>query len=106
MPFVFVHKYVKGYAFDQNKVAKAFNCEPYSNGAYHVLHLIKDIYGQSYIVTATGYLPEDSSNKLKIILVLASGDNYEELKNRELEDVEPWFKDEDCIDWTKYVDLQ
>jgi hypothetical protein len=84
MPFVFVHKYIKGYAFDHDKVAKAFNCEPYSKEAYHVLHIISKKYRQSYIAAATGRPPEDSSDSLKIILVLASGDDYEELKNREL----------------------
>jgi len=92
MPLVFTHRYLKGYEFDHNKVAKAFDCKPYSDEAYGYLHLIHKIYRLSYIAAATGHLPNDCS-KRKIILVLASGDDYDELKDRELEDVEPWFED-------------
>ena len=83
MPLVFRQKFIKGYEFDREKVEKAFNCDPLA-----VLETIEDLYHESYI----GRLPQDPVGKLRIILVLDCGDDYEELKSRKVGDVDSWFE--------------
>jgi len=87
MPLVFRQKFIKGYEFDREKVEEAFNCDPLA-----VLETIEDIYHDSYIGSAGGRLPQDPVGKLRIILVLDCGDDYEELKGRKVGDVDSWFE--------------
>jgi hypothetical protein len=92
MPLVFTKKYLKGYEFDRAKVAKAFDCKPLSPEAEQNLKIIRRSYRETYIGEAIGRLPEDPPSKGRIILVLTAGDDYEELKEGKLGDIDPWFE--------------
>ncbi|CAA7258859.1 unnamed protein product [Cyclocybe aegerita] len=88
---VFNEKYVKGYAFDHDKVKKAFDVEPYSHVAFSLMRTIASKYRHSYIAVAGGRLPEDDLETRRVVFVLDSGNDYDELK-KELMDVAPWFE--------------
>ncbi|KAG5649606.1 hypothetical protein H0H81_002877 [Sphagnurus paluster] len=89
---VFNEKYVKGYAFDHDKVKKVFNIEPYSNVAFSLMRTIASEHRDSYIAVAGGRLPEDDPETRRVIFVLDSGNDYDKLKKKELTDVAPWFE--------------
>jgi len=69
-----------------------YGCEPHSDGAFAALHTIASRHRDSYIATALGRLPEDPPQERKNIFVLDSGDDLDELKNRQLKDVASWFE--------------
>ncbi|PPQ84992.1 hypothetical protein CVT25_010524 [Psilocybe cyanescens] len=89
---VFNEKYVKGYAFDHDKVKKAFDVEPNGHVAFSLMRTIASKHRDSYIAVAGGRLPEDGSETRRAIFVLDSGNDYDELKKKELTDVAPWFE--------------
>jgi len=89
---VFNEIYVKGYAFDHDKVNKVFGVEPHSPVAFALMRAIASKYRDSYIAVAGGRLPEDDPETRRLIFVLGSGNDYDELKKKELTDVAPWFE--------------
>ncbi|PPQ92942.1 hypothetical protein CVT25_000106 [Psilocybe cyanescens] len=89
---VFNEKYVKGYAFNHDKVKKVFDIEPNGHVAFSLMCMIVSKHRDSYIAVAEGHLPKDNSETRRAIFVLDSGNDYDELKKKELTDVAPWFK--------------
>ena len=75
---VFRQNFIKGYEFDREKLQPTCCFE--------------DFYHESYIGSARGRLPRDPVGKLRIILVLDCGDDYEELKSRKVGNVDSWFE--------------
>ena len=88
---IFTDKYLKGYEFDHAKVSIAFGCKPHSPEAYRILDAIHSLHRDSYIAGGIGRSMEPGSED-KIILVLASGDDKDELEKQEVK-IEPWFEE-------------
>lgn len=91
--FVFTDKYVKGYAFDDEKTEKELGLKAHSPQASQFMYKMASKFRHTYIGVGPGHvIPKVSEGTLKIVFVLDSGDDYEELKNRELKDVAGWFR--------------
>ena len=69
-----------------------FGVEPHSSVAFSLMRMIASKYRHSYTAVAGGRLPEDDPETFRLIFVLDSGNDYDELKKKELTDVAPWFE--------------
>ena len=79
--------YIKGYEIDRAKVAESFGKDRVNEA---VIAIVEFLDRRSYICVDTGYMPNDGSYPLVIVLDMDSDE--EKLKKRPLREVDPTFE--------------